>query len=370
MGYQYVFDFALIKQDLGVSRFFRESKTFLFFPCGIQDMDPQKKIKVGLLGFGFIAKTHLPNIMNNPKAQLCAIYSVPQDKEKIPAGVKFYEDWKLLIEDPEIDAVAIATPTFTHKEIAVYAATKGKHIFLEKPMARTVEDCQTIIDACSAAKVKLFLGHVLRFWPSYVQAVSMIKNKPKFGELKYSRLRRISGKPGWASWFFDQSLSGGVMLDLAIHDLDFAAYAFGELPEKIYCEAQKINVEGKSVYGLAFITLSFPNGKIGYCEASWLGTAKFPFTTETEFIGTNGIIQFQGGEMLPIHAYTNSDSIIADPMVEDGYFAEMDAFFNCILNNTEPIVGGKVGKEAVAISIAAELSANRGEPVLLKEVLK
>jgi predicted dehydrogenase len=333
-------------------------------------MDTQNKIKVGLLGYGFIAKTHAPNIINNPKAQLHSIYSVPQDKEKIPAGVKFFEDWKTLIDDPEIQAVVIATPTFTHKEIALYAAKKGKHIFLEKPMARTVEDCQAIIDACDQAKVKLFLGHVLRFWPSYVQAMTMMKNKPKFGDLKYSRLRRISGKPGWASWFFDQTLSGGVMLDLAIHDLDFSIHAFGELPEKVYCEAQKINMEGKSVYALAFITLSFPNGKIGYCEASWLGTAKFPFTTETEFIGTNGIIQFQGSDMLPIHAYTNSESIVADPMVQDGYFSEMDAFFDCIRNNTEPAVSGKVGKEAVAISIAAEISADRGEPVMMKEVLK
>ena len=333
-------------------------------------MDSQNKIKVGLVGYGFIAKTHAPNILKNPKAQLHSIYSVPQDREKIPDGVKFFDDWKSLMDQPEIDAIVIATPTFTHKEIAIYAAAKKKHIFLEKPMARSVEDCQAIIDACTESNVKLFIGHVLRFWPSYVQALNMMKNKHQFGTLKYSRFRRISGKPGWASWFFDQALSGGVMLDLAIHDLDFTIYSFGELPEKVFCEAQKIEVEGKSVYGLAFITLSFPSGKIGFCEASWLGTNKFPFTTETELIGTNGIIQFNVGDMIPIHAYTNSDASVEDPMEQEGYYAEMDSFFDCIIHNTKPAVDGLAGKTAVALSIAAEISADRNEPVLLKELLK
>lgn len=332
-------------------------------------MQSKSKLKIGLIGYGFIGKTHAPNIINNPNATLHSIFSAPEDKDSIPTGVKFFDDWKALIDDPDVDAVVIVTPTFTHREIAIYAAQKKKHIFLEKPMARTTKECQDIIDACKAEGVKLFIGHVLRFWPSYVQAKTMMKNVDTFGTLKNSRLRRISARPAWAKWFFNQELSGGAMLDLAIHDLDFTAYAFNEYPEKVYCEAQKSEVDGQSFYALACVTMSFPSGGIAYVEGSWLGTEKFPFYTEAEFIGTEGIIQFKGGEILPIQSYTNTETIIADPIVEDGYYIEMNEFVNCILQNTEPSVSGEAGKMAVAIGIAAEKSADSGQPVMLKEVL-
>ena len=202
-------------------------------------MQSKSKLKIGLIGYGFIGKTHAPNIINNPNATLHSIFSAPEDKDSIPTGVKFFDDWKALIDDPDVDAVVIVTPTFTHREIAIYAAQKKKHIFLEKPMARTTKECQDIIDACKAEGVKLFIGHVLRFWPSYVQAKTMMKNVDTFGTLKNSRLRRISLDPA--------GQNGSLTKDYPVKRCLILQFMILILPLMLLMNTEKYTVKPKKV---------------------------------------------------------------------------------------------------------------------------
>ena len=125
--------------------------------------------KVGLFGFGFMGKTHAMNVKNNPDAKLTAVFSIESDRPAIEQlGVTFYDDWHEMMGAEEFDVVIIATPTFTHAEIGLAAINKGYDVFMEKPMERTVDMCQMLIDAGEKRQVLLGMGHVLRFDDEYI----------------------------------------------------------------------------------------------------------------------------------------------------------------------------------------------------------
>jgi UDP-N-acetylglucosamine 3-dehydrogenase len=326
-------------------------------------------IKFGLIGYGFMGKIHAANIQKMPDCQIDAIYSAVTETN-LPIGANFYENWKDLIDNAKIDAVVIATPTTTHSEIACYAAAKGLHIFLEKPMARTVEQCNAILDAVNKAKIKLFIGHVIRFWPSYATAFTNVHaNEKPIGEIRMIRARRFVTVPGWSNWFADEALSGGCILDLSIHDIDYASWVIGSKAREIFCEARRLPELNMDNWGLSYTTITYENESIAQCESSWAAKKTFPFFTDCEIIGTEGIARFNSQAQIPVKIYGETGIDIQDPFQADGYYLEIVAFINCIKNNSVPLVSGEDGKYAVALCIAALMSVHEKRPVLLSEVL-
>ncbi len=333
-------------------------------------MSDSTKLKFGVIGHGFIGKTHVQSIQKHPQAELHAIFSQPEDKDEIPDGVTFYTDWEELLDNDAIDCVLIATPTPTHAEIAKKSAQNGKAMIIEKPMTRSLEEAEELIQMIKKTKAIAFVGHVLRFWPSYYLAKQeALKRDSSIGDLKMIRLQRISGFPSWASWFLDEEQSGGVILDLSIHDLDYACDLMGELPETVYCEGQKIPVNGHHVLGISMTTLRFPGNRIAYCEGSWAARPTFPFTVTTEIIGSEGIIEFDSTSRFPLNICTNQSAMPLDPMEYDGYYRELDSFIQSVLNQTPPEVSVEDGRNAVALSLAALQSIQEKRPVAMKEVL-
>jgi predicted dehydrogenase len=327
-------------------------------------------IRFGIIGYGFMGKTHTTNLLKHPNAKVMAIFTQPAPNS-LPPGVKLYtDDWKKLIDESEIDAVVIATPTGTHLDIAEYAAKKKKHLFVEKPMARTVEDCTRIINVAQENGVKLFVGHVLRFWPSYAAAKNALHNSDsEIGQVKMFRGTRYSAFPGWSEWFKSEKESGGCILDLSIHDIDFALWVMGSEPVDIYCEAKRLTEKGIDNWGVSMTTITFSQQQIAHCEASWAATSDFGFATSCEIIGTEGIIKFNSRDPAPVNQYGPSQIISSNPLAEDGYYFEMDAFIRCILENRKPDITGEDGRKAVAVCIAALKSATEERKVLMREVL-
>jgi predicted dehydrogenase len=325
-------------------------------------------LRFGIIGYGFMGKTHAQNIRRHPDARITAIYTLPP-APPAEEGVSLYtEDWHHLIDDPNVDAVVIATPTPSHVEIAEYAAKKKKHLFIEKPMGRTVAECTRIMKAAKDAGVYLFIAHVLRFWPSYAAAVQASQSPAtSIGNLKMIRARRLSGFPGWSQWFADEKLSGGCILDLSIHDIDFVVHIMKKKVKEVYCEARRLPELGIDNWGLSMTTIAFEDGTLAYCEASWAGAKTFPFTTDCEIIGSDGIIRFDSRAAPPINFY--SDSARAEnPLDVDGYYLELDAFIRGIQNKTPPAVSGEMGRYAVAICEAAIESAKTHHPIIIDEL--
>ena len=137
-------------------------------------------------------------------------------------GVTAYEDYQDLLAT--VDIVDVCAPSDLHKELVLQAVEAGKHVVCEKPIALTVEDGEAMIEACEQAGVRLFVGMVVRFFPQYLAAQRVVA-ADKIGDLGVMRLKRVSYQPiGDEGWFADEARSGGLLLDIMIHDLDYARW--------------------------------------------------------------------------------------------------------------------------------------------------
>ena len=321
--------------------------------------------KFGILGYGNIGAIHLQNLIKHPKAEVKAIYSRSY-KANLPKGINFYTSYEKLIKKEKIGAVLIVTPTFTHKKIACFCAENGLDIFLEKPMALTLEECDNIINTTESNNVKLFIGHVLRFWPSYRYVRDFILSfKSSLGDIHTFIAKRLSTFP-WSEWFADEKKSGGVILDLSIHDLDYASWILGNVIS-ISCKAKKIKRFDRKVFGKSNTSLTFQNNKKAKCTASWAEKPGYIFTTYGNIIGTKGNIEFNGQGIFEGYSLEIIEKLESD----DGYYNELSHFIDCITNrHKEVAIRGEDGKNSVAICLAAiESAKNKGKIIYLDDFL-
>lgn len=321
-------------------------------------------LRVGIIGYGYIAKIHIENILKFPNVKISSIFSrTPKIIEDLK-NVSFYTDYEEMIAKESLDTVIIATPTHTHKEIACFCAEQGLDIFLEKPMARTLEECNSIIDSIKENKIKLFVAHSLRFLPTYGSVKNyLFSKKSKLGDIESIISKRLAPFP-WSKWFADQSKSGGVILDLSIHDIDYVSWILGKV-NSVSCYAKKISEYDMKVFGESKISLKFESNKIAQCEASWAKPPDFQFYTKTQIKGLKGIIELDAdkiynNEILRIQNIYKSDN---------GYYNQMEHFFDVIMNkNKKFLVTETEGKETVKICLGAIKSAeNNGTEIYLED---
>lgn len=335
-------------------------------------MSMSQTIRFGVAGFGFIGQIHAMNIMKHPNAELSAVFSLEKDKDEVESlGATFHDDWREML-DQDLDAVVVGTPTFTHGELSLAVIEKGMDLFLEKPMERVLEKCKEINDAAKEKGIKLGMAHVLRFDPEYVGLRETVL-AGTIGTAKMMRCTRGGPPPGWGTWFFDESKSGTVILDLSIHDIDYMCWVAGKVPSSVCAMASKIGLQGKEMFGISNVVLEFErSGKknvdieIAFAEASWAARASFPFSTSVEVSGTKGLASCNIPGKHPIEEYTDEGRVASNLYVKDAYYNEMDDFVKAVIGNTEPKVSGDDGMLAVKICLAALKSARENEKVALE----
>jgi predicted dehydrogenase len=269
-----------------------------------------------------------------------------------------------MVKNEELDAVLIATPTHTHKEIACFCAEQGLHIFLEKPMARTLEECDAIIDSISDNRIKLLVGHVLRFWPTYGSIKYYLDGaNQEIGEIQTITAKRLGTFP-WSKWFADQSKSGGVTLDLAIHDIDYASWLMGKVTS-VSSKAITINRHEMDVFGESLTTLTFENSKKANCEGSWAKPTDYTFYTNTRIEGQYGTIELDG-----IRIFNKELGIKNIFTSYSGYYNELEHFFEILSDkNKKFLVSVQEAKEAVKLCLAANKSAeNNSQEIFLDDI--
>jgi predicted dehydrogenase len=197
-------------------------------------------MRFGLIGFGFMGGVHLSAINQIELATVTAVSSrtrptsasaswgnLPQAQSAgLPPEVMWSSDWRELLDNAEIDAVDICLPTDLHKEVAIRALERGKHVLCEKPMALTPAECDAILQAASKSGRTFMVGQVLRFMFPYRYAASFITS-PLHSSVTTCKFERKTGYPQWSSWLADEKSSGGAILDLLSHDIDQALKLFG-----------------------------------------------------------------------------------------------------------------------------------------------
>jgi len=327
--------------------------------------------RIGLVGTGFIATQHASAYADIDDADIVAVASTSETSDEFAAdhtdGAESYRSFERLLSDADPDAVDICTPTHTHRELVESAVEAGVDVLCEKPIAPTLEDAVAIADLIQGGDVTFMIGHVTRFWPSYLELKRQIDSS-EIGDPGVIRARRISPFPDWGSddWYTDPDRSGGVLVDLSIHDFDYLRWVFGEVREVF---VRSTTVDGPdSPNSHAVAVLEFERGGIAHVEGSWAQPEGRPFGFEIEVAGDEGLLEFDGSAARPFELYADEDSTVIDPADERAMRNQLEHFIECRRSGADPRVSATDAVEALRIAIAARESARRGEPVTVREV--
>jgi myo-inositol 2-dehydrogenase/D-chiro-inositol 1-dehydrogenase/scyllo-inositol 2-dehydrogenase (NAD+) len=341
-------------------------------------------IRVCLIGAGRAGRVHAKSLAHHaPGARLSAVIDGVA-ANRVSVGEEFNIDPQSrfaslddALAEGEFDAVVITTPTFTHKPLAVAAASAGKHVFLEKPMALTLQECDEIEAAARKAGVVLQLGFMRRFDPDFAAAAERIEA----GEIGQPMLvKSLTHGPGLPPpWARDLNTSNGLLAEVNSHDFDTVRWLMGSNPQRIYVEVANFKgpsrgVDTPNFYDNALTSIRFESGGLG--SISGVCPCDYGYDARVEIVGERGIMQI--GEMRgqSVIVCTSREQGLITPIYRTwperfawGYIKEMEHFVICIAKGAQPRVGAEDGRWAVASVVAGNKSWLEERPVLLKEVL-
>ncbi|OIB00500.1 oxidoreductase [Paenibacillus sp. LC231] len=327
-------------------------------------------MNIAILGCGTMGTAYAHNLAKMPGVTVTGVVDINAGRAERAAaltGAKAYTDVESLFEQKDLETVAVCLPTYLHKPFVLKLAERGLHVICEKPAALTLEDALEMKAACEKHGVRLFIGHVVRFFPNYHDAYRQA-NSGSIGTPKMAHFKRYGSYPqGMDGWYNDPGKSGGVIMDLLIHDIDFACWLFGEV-ESVYASTVKRD-EPEMEY--AQLTLHFKNKAIASLTGYWGYSG--PFTTQFEISGNQGIIRFDSNQVQSLDIkLVNAEAgegaavqVPSSPSLYDPYYYEVQHFIECIRNGSEPLVSIKDACYAVEIAQAAEQSAQTGQPVMI-----
>jgi UDP-N-acetylglucosamine 3-dehydrogenase len=323
-------------------------------------------MKVGVIGAGFIGAIHLDAYANMPEVEVLGVADARPESATAGAaivGAHAYPSYEELVAAEEVDVVDVCLPTAYHRELALKAARQGKHVILEKPIARTLEDAEAIVEAFSSTHQRLFVGHVVRFFPEY-QRIKAMMDEGDLGTVGIVRTsRRSPFLRGWNDWYADWRMSGGVLLDMVIHDFDFLRWTLGEV-ERLYARG----VLGREYNRLdyALVTLRFAGGAIAHVEGHWGYPGAFNYSIEVA--GSRALVVADSTEPGSVQLLGGTTGPGESPDVITGkspYQSELEHFIHCIATGEESLVWPDDAYEALRIGLAATESVVTGKPVTL-----
>ena len=335
-------------------------------------------IRLGLIGAGRIGRVHAEHLSYRiPEANLVAVSDIiVEAAEKLASDFQIpatYKDHRRIMEDKTIEAVVICSSTDTHAMMIAEAATAGKHIFCEKPIDHDLSKIDRVLAAVEQTGVKLQVGFNRRFDPNF-QRVREIMAAGEIGEPHILRITSRDPGPPPIEYI---KVSGGIFLDMTIHDFDMARFLMGEEVEEIYATGgvrvdPQIGEAGD--IDTAIITLRFENGAIGTIDNS--RKAVYGYDQRVEVFGSEGVVMVSSNT--PHNAVVSNASGVFGPLplfffierYTEAYVAEMKEFIECIQQDTAPPVTGIDGRIPVVMAYAAKKSFEENRPVKLSEVDK
>ena len=334
-----------------------------------------KTLNVGIIGAGRIGQVHAKSITYHiPQAKIVAISDIYYEGAKKVAeslGIpNAYEDYHEILNNPEIDAVLICSSTDTHADIAVEAAESGKHIFCEKPVDLTVAKIKKVIAAVEKAGVKLQIGFNRRYDHNFAE-IKRLANEGKLGKLQTIKITSRDPEPPSIDYV---KVSGGIFLDMTVHDFDMARFIGGEV-EEVYANAAVTVDEAIGEAGdvdTALIALKFKNGAIGVIDNC--RKACYGYDQRLEVFGTCG--QASAANDTPTNvSYINESGNMTDKPLYfflerymQSFTDEMTEFINAVQNNEQTKTTVNDGLEALRLGLAAKLSVKEHRPVKLSEI--
>jgi predicted dehydrogenase len=340
----------------------------------------EKQTRVGLVGVGAMGRGHFDNYVRLMEegfpVELVALCDIVPERflgegtrMNIDTGAKpidaskfrTYTDYLEMMDKEQLDYIDIALPTDLHCEATVAALNKGFHVLCEKPMARSVSECEKMIAAAEKNGRKLMIGQCLRFWPEYVYLKECVDDK-RFGEVTCAYFYRGGGTPKWSheNWLLTKERSGGALLDQHIHDVDTINWLFG-VPEAVSTLGR--NIIAGSGYDAVSTQYLYPDNKVVNAQDDWTLNGDYGFQMLFRVNFEQGSLIY-GSDGLMVYPH-DGKGFKPELSAEMGYWHEIRYFVDAIRNGT-PIETAAPWStmQTIRIAEAEERSADlRGDKV-------
>ena len=335
-----------------------------------------ERINVGIIGAGRIGRLHAEHLTHRiPRARVLAIADLIAEAAQrcaaqfhVPKAPAHYEE---ILNDPEIRAVFICSSTDTHADLIAEAAQAGKHIFCEKPIALDLAAIDGALASVAKAGVKLQIGFNRRFDANFRR----IRERVQAGDIGRPHILRITSRDPAPPPIEYVKVSGGIFLDMMIHDFDMARYLIGDEVEELFAVGSVMVDPAIGEAGdvdTAVVTLRFAGGVLGTIDNS--RRAVYGYDQRAEVFGSEGMICAEN--LTPDRTRMSTAEAVMEErplyfFIErytEAFVAEKQAFIECILEDTPPPVSGADGRIPVVMGKAARLSLEQRRPVKLSEV--
>ena len=340
-----------------------------------------KDIGIGAVGLGRLGYVHAHNIERSvPHAKLVAVCDMQADLAQTTAeelGCLYYTDVRRMLEDKDIDAVCVATPTAHHVEPVTAVAEAKKPLFCEKPLADNINDTLRLAQVLKDAGILCQMGFQRRFDPPYAEAEQMIRDGVIGKPVYFCSFSRDPFPP--PPWACDPNRGGGLFIDMLLHDFDLARFLMKDEVSEVFADETNLVVDSEGIKRFAdnvTVNLHFKQGALGTAHASM--HAGYGYDVRSEVFGSKGNLILGGLHRTELTLCTPEKGI-SHPQTflpegkfphfmirfKEAYIAEMIAFVKCVLNNTPPSVNADDAVKAFQIALAATKAAGEKKLVAL-----
>ncbi len=329
--------------------------------------------KIAIIGQGYMGQTHALAWEACGRGDDITFVCTPHPGEPLEGAphARFVTDLEEVLGDPDVGIVSVCTPTPTHADIALRALAAGKNVLLEKPIALTMEDALAIREAALRSSGILMVAQVVRFFEGY-RVLREDVAAGRIGTVVSARARRLINKPDWAKWWHDDTLSGGAIVDLAIHDFDQMNFFLG----------RPISVRSISVstYGPIETTIEYSNGGIGQVLSHADLAQGAPFTAGISLVGEAGLADYELSAASPTDQGGDGDYQGVDGYRlagagggyslaiagDDPYARQASYFLECVESGSQPALSSTGSAvRALEVALAARESLHTRQTVTL-----
>jgi scyllo-inositol 2-dehydrogenase (NAD+) len=330
--------------------------------------EASKQVGVGIIGAGKMGKIHAANLAKGiPNARLVAVCDVVEDSAKRLAAefgaTNVFTDYLRLVENRDVQAIIISTPTSQKPQIVKFACDVGKHIFCEKPVANAFHEAEQVMKSTQQSPAKFQVGYQRRFDPLHVKVKKTLESG-EIGSIVLVRSNTRDPLPNPAEWP-DPRSSGGIFFDTCTHDYDLVRWFCGS-------EVSRVEAEGSSRpqpdQHTVITNLLLANGVVAQVDATRM--ASYGYDVRVEVVGTKGAIFTRPDASSDIRVLKGSQEAIATysgypDRFKEAYMLEMESFIDSIVKDVDTKVTAQDGKAAVEIAAAAKKSMQEGKAVNL-----
>ena len=330
-------------------------------------------LKMAAVGCGYWGPNLIRNFNSNPEVDLVAICDLDEGRRKHMGGLyphaRVTDDLQSVIDDESIQAVVVATPVSTHFPIGKAVLESGKHLFVEKPMAASAEECRQLCEIAKAGNLQIMVGHTFLFVPA-VRMIHDLMAKGDLGDIYYVNIQRVN------LGIFQKDVN--VVWDLVPHDVAMLNYLFDSTPSRVSATGQCFVQREKELEDVAFVTLEYPSGQIAHLHVSWLDPNKIRNAT---FVGSKKMVVYddvamtdkiriydKGVDVMPHYdgfgefhlAYRHGDILIPKIDQVEPLKVETGHFVDCVTGRDTSLSNGALGLQVVEVLEKACLSIKQG----------